>query len=84
PHLLPRGLMTMGPLDDPDGAAARAVFARLSELAASIRLPEPRTWLHGACERSMGMSGDLEWAIAAGSTLVRIGTDLYSPVPDPA
>ncbi len=30
---------------------------------------------------SMGMSGDLEAAIAAGSTLVRIGTDLFGPRP---
>jgi len=26
---------------------------------------------------SMGMSGDLEAAIAAGSTLVRVGTDIF-------
>jgi len=28
---------------------------------------------------SMGMSGDLETAIAEGSTMVRIGTDLFGP-----
>ena len=26
---------------------------------------------------SMGMSGDMEQAIAAGSTMVRIGTDIF-------
>lgn len=31
---------------------------------------------------SMGMSSDLEAAIAAGSTMVRIGTDLFGPRPD--
>lgn len=30
---------------------------------------------------SLGMSGDLEQAIAAGSTLVRVGTDLFGPRP---
>ena len=29
----------------------------------------------------MGMSADLEQAIAAGSTLVRVGTDLFGPRP---
>jgi uncharacterized pyridoxal phosphate-containing UPF0001 family protein len=27
----------------------------------------------------MGMSGDMEAAIAQGSTLVRIGTDIFGP-----
>jgi uncharacterized pyridoxal phosphate-containing UPF0001 family protein len=31
---------------------------------------------------SMGMSGDLEAAIMNGSTMVRIGTDLFGPRPD--
>ncbi len=31
---------------------------------------------------SMGMSSDMEHAIAAGSTMVRIGTDLFGPRPD--
>jgi uncharacterized pyridoxal phosphate-containing UPF0001 family protein len=33
---------------------------------------------------SMGMSGDLEAAIAAGSTMVRIGTALFGPRPGAA
>jgi hypothetical protein len=28
---------------------------------------------------SMGMSGDLEAAIAEGATMVRVGTDLFGP-----
>ena len=32
-------------------------------------------------EISMGMSGDLEDAVAEGSTMVRIGTDLFGPRP---
>jgi uncharacterized pyridoxal phosphate-containing UPF0001 family protein len=31
---------------------------------------------------SMGMSGDLEAAIMHGSTMVRIGTDLFGPRPE--
>jgi len=31
---------------------------------------------------SMGMSADLEAAIMHGSTMVRIGTDLFGPRPD--
>jgi uncharacterized pyridoxal phosphate-containing UPF0001 family protein len=31
---------------------------------------------------SMGMSGDLEAAIMHGTTMVRIGTDLFGPRPD--
>ncbi|MEZ5974782.1 MAG: hypothetical protein R3E96_08035 [Planctomycetota bacterium] len=41
------GLMTMGPLDTTPMAPPPGGFARLSELAASIRLPEPRTWPRG-------------------------------------
>jgi uncharacterized pyridoxal phosphate-containing UPF0001 family protein len=31
---------------------------------------------------SAGMSADLEAAIAAGSTMVRVGTDLFGPRPE--
>jgi uncharacterized pyridoxal phosphate-containing UPF0001 family protein len=33
----------------------------------------------GRVERSMGMSGDLELAVAAGATMVRVGTALFGP-----
>ena len=66
------GLMTIAPLsDDPD--VAKAAFEKLRELrdclASAYKAPLP--------ELSMGMTGDLEAAIAAGSTQVRIGTALY-------
>ncbi len=67
-----RGLMLMPPFfDDPD--RARPYFARLRELAESLRtefglaLPE----------LSMGMTGDFEAAIEEGATLVRIGTKIF-------
>lgn len=64
-----RGLMAMGPL----AGAARPVFDQVRALRDEL------------CARSglsletlsLGMSGDLEDAIAAGSTMVRVGTALF-------
>lgn len=61
-----RGLMTMPPLTD-DAAAARPYFRELRELAHANEL-------NGL---SMGMSRDLEAAIAEGATFVRIGTAIF-------
>jgi PLP dependent protein len=65
-----RGLMAVGA--DDDAGASRAGFACLARLADDLGLPE----------RSMGMSADLEVAVAEGSTMVRVGTDLFGPRPD--
>jgi len=66
------GLMCLPPFFD-DGALARPYFALLRELRerlrASLGLALP--------ELSMGMSGDFVEAVAEGSTLVRIGTDIF-------
>ena len=51
----------------------RAVFARAREL---LELCNQQYGL-SLDQLSMGMSGDLEAAIAEGSTMVRIGTDLF-------
>ncbi len=71
PSLALRGLMTMPPADDLD--AARRVF----ETLVSLRN------LHGGAavlpELSMGMTGDLEVAIACGATMVRVGTAIFGP-----
>lgn len=68
------GLMTIAPLsEDPD--VARRTFAGLREirdrLSASTGAP--------LRELSMGMSADIEAAIAEGSTLVRVGSALFGP-----
>jgi pyridoxal phosphate enzyme (YggS family) len=70
------GLMTIAPLGTtPEETAAHAArtFANLrllrDELAAQRGVPLQ--------ELSMGMTGDLEAAVAAGSTLVRVGTALF-------
>jgi len=72
PHLRVEGLMTIAPLDnDPD--TARRAFENLrvcrDSLADRFHIP--------LAELSMGMSADLRQAIAAGSTLLRIGTALF-------
>ena len=73
-HLHVDGLMTIAPLSD-DPAVALRTFANLrsirDDLAARFSTP--------LRELSMGMSGDLESAIAEGSTQVRIGAALYGP-----
>jgi len=63
-----RGLMTVAA---PGLPAARAAFERVGQLADQLGLPE----------RSMGMSDDLEAAVAAGSTMVRIGRALFGERP---
>jgi pyridoxal phosphate enzyme (YggS family) len=79
-HLRVDGLMTAAPLGaTPAETAAHAArtFANLRALRDSLaaRAGVPLR------ELSMGMSGDLEAAIAAGSTLVRVGTALFGGRP---
>ncbi|MEY3615408.1 MAG: hypothetical protein RLZZ518_409 [Actinomycetota bacterium] len=64
------GLMTVGPTE-PDAARTTAAFGAVRSLADDLQL-------HGC---SMGMSGDLDLALAAGSTLVRVGTALFGDRP---
>lgn len=59
-----RGLMTVPPNDE---AATKAAFESLARLAKVYDLPD----------LSMGMSQDLERAIAAGATMIRVGTALF-------
>jgi pyridoxal phosphate enzyme (YggS family) len=72
PHLQVDGLMTIAPLSD-DPAVARRTFANLRVLRDTLaaRGGNPLR------ELSMGMSSDLDVAIAEGSTVVRVGTALY-------
>ena len=69
-----RGLMAVAPRDADPGPA----FARLAELAARVRADHP-----GATGISAGMSGDLEEAVAAGATVVRVGTAIFGARPLP-
>ncbi|HVE94345.1 MAG TPA: alanine racemase [Acidimicrobiales bacterium] len=63
------GLMAVGPLGPP--SASREGFRAVCDLADVLDLPV----------RSLGMSGDLEVAVQAGSTMVRIGASLFGPRP---
>jgi len=75
PALTVTGFMTIG-LNSPDEEAVRAGYARLAALRdeALIRSERGELPLREAWELSMGMSHDLEWAIAEGATMVRVGT----------
>ncbi|MFD3410753.1 YggS family pyridoxal phosphate-dependent enzyme [Streptomyces cyaneofuscatus] len=63
------GLMTVAPLAGPFAGRQRAAFDRLMEFATRLRAGHP-----AATMVSAGMSADLEDAVAAGATHVRVGT----------
>ncbi|MGP7961177.1 YggS family pyridoxal phosphate-dependent enzyme [Sanguibacter sp. A247] len=71
-----RGLMTIG-LRSPVEAEVRAGYGRLRMLRDEI----VTAGAPSATELSMGMSGDLEWAVAEGATIVRVGTAIVGPRP---
>ena len=77
PHLQLRGIMSI-PEPAPDFVAACALFARVKTVFDA---------LNGAGlaldTLSMGMSADMEAAIHAGSTLVRVGTAIFGGRPRP-
>jgi pyridoxal phosphate enzyme (YggS family) len=78
PGLRLRGLMTI-PEPTTDSALARRRFETVRDLEAQLaRDGLPLDTL------SMGMSDDLEAAIAAGATMVRVGSAIFGPRPRPA
>jgi hypothetical protein len=66
-----RGLMTVAA---PGAAAAQDAFGSVARLADQLGLEE----------RSMGMTDDLEAAVAAGTTMVRVGRALFGDRPTSA
>ena len=78
PRVVLRGLMAI-PAADLDAAEQRHTFARMQQL-----LEQLQAHLPAVDTLSMGMSDDLEAAVAEGSTLVRIGTALFGPRPESA
>ena len=70
--------MTIGAHSE-DERLVRASFARLRRLGEAVEA----AGMDGVEMRdlSMGMSGDFEWAIAEGSTMVRLGTALFGVRP---
>ncbi|MEV5577560.1 YggS family pyridoxal phosphate-dependent enzyme [Streptomyces parvus] len=69
PGLRLDGLMTVAPLAGEYAGRQRAAFDRLMEISSRLRAGHP-----AANMVSAGMSGDLEDAVAAGATHVRVGT----------
>ncbi|MBO4253639.1 YggS family pyridoxal phosphate-dependent enzyme [Streptomyces griseorubiginosus] len=69
PGLRLDGLMTVAPLTGPYAGRERAAFERLMDLSTDLRRAHP-----AANMVSAGMSADLEQAVAAGATHVRVGT----------
>lgn len=65
------GLMTVGVFGDE--AATERAFTTVADLADRVGVPG----------RSMGMSGDLEAAVRAGTTMIRVGTALFGQRPGP-
>ena len=83
PNLQLRGLMTIpAPSTDPAAAFARTATA-LASLRAALRDDGHPADADNLDTLSMGMSDDFEAAVAAGSTMVRIGTALFGPRPAP-
>lgn len=72
PHIRIEGLMTIGPLSENE-RDIRSSFSMLRSMAEKARQEFDLSLKH----LSMGMSGDFEIAIEEGSTLVRIGTDIF-------
>jgi hypothetical protein len=72
PRLRLRGLMTL-PEPSEDYAAQVAVHERAAQLFRELRAEG----LDDVDTLSMGMTADLEAAIAAGSTMVRVGTAIF-------
>ncbi len=68
-----RGLMAIPAASD-DPASQRLAFARLRSLLSGLQAGNS-----GLDTLSMGMSGDMEAAIAEGATIVRVGTAIFGP-----
>ncbi|EGU41664.1 hypothetical protein VII00023_16806 [Vibrio ichthyoenteri ATCC 700023] len=73
PNLTLRGLMSI-PADVPDYSSQLHAFKQLAALKNTLAERHPELNLDTL---SMGMSGDMEAAIEAGSTMVRIGTAIF-------
>jgi hypothetical protein len=70
------GVMTVAPLAGPYADRPAAAFARLLEISTGLRARHP-----AATMVSAGMSADLEEAVAAGATHVRVGSAVLGERP---
>ncbi|GAB2618615.1 YggS family pyridoxal phosphate-dependent enzyme [Pseudactinotalea suaedae] len=82
PWLRLTGFMTIG-ANSTDTGRVRASYQGLAEVRDQV-LASDAVGTGEAHELSMGMSGDLEIAIAAGATMVRVGSAVFGSRPAPA
>ena len=75
PRIRLRGLMAI-PRATSDMRLARESFRRVKQLYDQLQVSG-----YELDTLSMGMSADMEAAVAEGSTMIRIGTDLFGPRP---
>ena len=83
PHLRADGLMTVLPARRENSVEeSRRIRHYMQEMADLWRMcrGEELPWAP-LTHLSMGMSGDWEWAVEAGSTMVRLGTSIFGPRP---
>jgi pyridoxal phosphate enzyme (YggS family) len=79
PGLRLTGFMTIGARSDDDGVV-RAGFARLRRIRDDV-LTSGAPGTGDARDLSMGMTSDLDLAIAEGATIVRVGTGVFGARP---
>lgn len=77
PNLRLRGLMLL-PAAEESPAKQRAVFARCRAAQESLNARGFQL-----DHLSMGMSGDMEAAVAEGATMLRVGSAIFGPRPEP-
>jgi pyridoxal phosphate enzyme (YggS family) len=76
PNLKLRGLMAI-PKKNQSDSEQRASFKAVAQLLSKLKIGSPQ--LATLDTLSMGMSADLEAAIAEGATIVRVGTAIFGP-----
>lgn len=81
PGLRLTGFMTIG-ANTTDESVVRSGFARLREIRDGV-VTSGTPGTAEATELSMGMSRDLELAVAEGATIIRVGTAVFGPRPLP-
>ena len=82
PGLSIEGLMTMAPFTN-DEDVIRSCFSKLASFRGELQCLAGKGTRHSIKELSMGMSNDYKIAIEEGSTIVRVGTDIFGSRPKP-
>lgn len=82
-HLRVTGLMTVLPAVRENSVEERRIIrGHMQEMAKLWRMCRSEGWPWAPLgDLSMGMSGDWEWAVEAGATIIRIGTGIFGPRP---